>query len=87
MSIINLSDHRPHISGEAKCMECMHEWAAIAPIGTSWLECPSCRLTKGVMKYPAIRSEHLHYECNCGNDLFYRTDKGDYCPKCGAWCD
>ena len=33
----------PHISGDARCLACKHEWVAVAPIGTIWLECPACK--------------------------------------------
>jgi len=87
MTIINLADRRPHMRGEARCLQCKHEWNAVAPVGAVWLECPECNTNQGVMKNTVIREDYLHYECNCGNDLFYRTPDGDYCPKCGSWCN
>lgn len=80
--VIDLQAHRPHLSGEAKCLSCNHEWAAVAPIGTVWLECPECGLEKGRLAGTVYRDEH-HWHCNCGNELFYVTANVYYCPNCG----
>lgn len=74
----------PHMSGEAKCMQCKYEWVAVAPIGTYWLECPSCGAIKGFFKYYALRDGD-HWMCSCGNSNFYIVKKGIYCPNCGDW--
>lgn len=37
--------------GKAHCVGCRHEWEAVAPLGTMWLECPECHLPKGTPKY------------------------------------
>jgi Zn finger protein HypA/HybF involved in hydrogenase expression len=84
MSVINLDDKRPHLSGPAKCMSCNHEWQAVAPIGTEWLECPECHLEKGRLAYP-VQRYGLEWKCHCGNDLFRMTPDGCYCPNCGEW--
>ena len=76
----------PHISGDARCLACQHEWVAIAPIGTIWLECPACSLDRGRYIAQALRDGD-HWHCACGCDLFYVTDAGVYCPNCGAWQD
>ncbi|WP_051261709.1 helix-turn-helix domain-containing protein [Desulfovibrio inopinatus] len=78
--------HSPHVSGEAVCLNCKHEWISIAPVGTTWLECPNCGLHKGAGKYPVIPQEY--WQCTCGMELFYITPKGAMCPQCGkmqAW--
>lgn len=82
--IINLDDKRPHLSGNAKCLGCGHIWVAVAPIGTIWLECPNCSSIKGRHIYPVERSVD-RWVCNCGNDLFYMSINGVYCPNCGEW--
>lgn len=77
-------DEDPHIAGEARCIACSHEWASVAPVGSVWLECPSCKTSKGLMKYACERTG-LEWHCNCGNTLFHATPDGFYCPNCGSW--
>lgn len=78
------AEREPHMSGKARCLDCKHEWIAVAPIGTRWLECPVCTLTRG--RYVAQAERDVpHWHCNCGNDLFYATQDGVYCPNCGEW--
>lgn len=77
-------EHTPHLAGKATCLDCRHQWAGVAPVGTVWLECPNCRLLRGRFLNPVER-EGPHWQCNCGCDLFYVTDSGMYCPDCGAW--
>lgn len=74
----------PHIAGQARCIACANEWVSVAPIGTAWLECPSCKCEKGLMKYPCAR-EGKTWHCHCANELFYVTPEGIYCPNCGDW--
>lgn len=75
---------QPHISGMARCLDCKHEWAAVAPLQTIWLECPKCTLLRGRFTGPYEKA-HAHWECKCGNDLFCVTPDGYYCPNCGVW--
>lgn len=85
--IINLQkereDRRPHLSGQACCMLCAHEWIAVAPVGETWVECPVCHAHKGYLTYPVQRLG-LEWQCACGNDLFRITPDGPYCPNCGV---
>lgn len=74
----------PHIAGLAHCIACGHGWTSVAPIGSVWLECPECKTEKGLMKFPCVR-ETPAWVCNCGNQLFYATPDGFYCPNCGNW--
>ncbi len=74
----------PHLSGRALCLSCRHEWVAVAPIGAVWLECPSCHLERGRFIAQVCRDGD-HWHCNCGNNLFYVTADGFYCPNCGEW--
>lgn len=78
-------DRVPHMSGHARCLACKHEWVAVSPTGTLWLECPECTLLRGRYMYPVVRDAIPHLECNCGNDLFQVTPDGTYCPNCGVW--
>lgn len=77
------TERQPHLAGEARCLSCGHRWAAVAPVGADWLECPQCGLEKGVFSFP-YRREGPHLECNCGNDLFHVTPEGVYCPNCNT---
>ena len=77
-------EREPHLSGQARCLACKHEWMAVTPIGTVWIECPSCSLHKGAMLYTALRDGD-HWVCNCDCELFRATADGMYCPNCGEW--
>jgi hypothetical protein len=88
MAVIDLKQAKekrePHLSGKARCIACNHEWVATAPVGTIWMECPKCTLERG--RYVAqVQRDDLHWHCKCGNDLFYSTPDGIYCPNCGVW--
>lgn len=75
----------PHNSGKALCLTCAHAWVAVTPIGTTWLECPSCHTFKGRFIGPCERPDDPLWHCACGNEIFYVTRRGCYCPNCGAW--
>jgi len=45
----------PHVAGRARCLTCKHEWAAVAPIGMEWLECPECSVERSRFIYPFER--------------------------------
>lgn len=51
MTVIDLAqakaDREPHLSGAAVCLACKHEWVAVAPVGTVWMECPACSIERG----------------------------------------
>ena len=82
--VINLDSARPHLTGKARCLACNYEWVAAAPLGTVWLECPSCSLERG--RFVAqVQRDTFHWICDCGCDLFYATQEGIYCPNCGTW--
>lgn len=82
--VIQLDEMRPHSSGEVLCLACANEWVAVTPVGTVWLDCPACKLTRGRYKYAHTR-EGAHWQCKCGNDLFSVMEQGIYCPNCGGW--
>lgn len=77
-------EREPHSSGTAICLDCKHEWVAVAPADMQWLECPSCGLVRGRFKFQ-FEKDCKHWVCNCGNDLFHVTPEGTYCPNCGEW--
>ena len=88
MTVIEFSkkknEYDPHVSGKAKCIDCKHEWVAVAPTAVTWLECPSCSLVRGRFIFQCERQEP-HWHCKCDNDLFHVTSRGYYCPNCGEW--
>lgn len=92
MSVIEFRPREPkpaddsHNSGKARCLDCTHEWVAVAPGGTTWLECPQCKTFKGRYLGPCQRAKGAdHWHCACGNDLFHAMREGVYCPCCGEW--
>ena len=77
-------ENGPHLAGSARCISCRHEWVSVAPVGTVWLDCPSCGMAKGRLVNPVLK-DGLHWHCLCGNDIFYCHADGFYCPNCGEW--
>jgi hypothetical protein len=85
--IVSLAQYKeentPHLSGPARCLACNHEWVAVAPVGTDFMECPACRTMKGVFYSPVLYGSDV-WVCHCGSDLFrIHPEKGIYCPVCG----
>jgi Zn finger protein HypA/HybF involved in hydrogenase expression len=79
-------DATPHATGQAICLHCQHSWVAIAPVGTIDLECPECKLPKGAFNYACVPPDDVKvWECHCGNQLFYITPEGHWCPNCGNY--
>lgn len=85
MNIVNLQDYKPHLSGEAICLQCENKWIASAPIGIAeGLECPECHTFKGVFLGLCSTNDY-HWRCTCGCFIFSITEsKGIYCLKCGT---
>lgn len=76
----------PHGAGEAFCLQCGHEWVAVAPIGVVHLNCPNCGTCKGLYRFPFAPNEgEVERVCNCGNKYFCFTLKGHMCPNCGTY--
>lgn len=79
----------PHWTGTAHCLGCKHEWQAVAPLGTMWLECPKCNLPKGCPKYPfgAAEGDLILICAECGSEtLTAYKRKGLFyvrCMSCG----
>lgn len=71
MTVISLAaareERQPHWTGTAKCIDCGHQWEAVAPLGQRWVDCPSCGLNKGTPFRPfgADEGDRLLF-CNCG---------------------
>ena len=80
--VVDFSDHH-HLAGQAICLQCRHEWAAIAPLGAEELECPKCKMMKGV--FANIIRPEAYVACpQCDNGHFYLTpDKAMLCTRCG----
>jgi ribosomal protein S27E len=78
----------PHMSGPARCVGCQHDWTAVAPVGTTELECPSCGMMKGLYRYPVTADANdLVFRCQCGSEAltaYYRNGKFRLqCMSCG----
>lgn len=52
-NIINLDDHRPHVSAYVACLDCGNDWIAVAPADTVHFKCPACAKLSGVVVEPA----------------------------------
>jgi Zn finger protein HypA/HybF involved in hydrogenase expression len=82
--VYNLQEKMPHQQGPTICLQCGNKGHAVAPIGTSFMECPKCGTMKEVFQYP-IERDGVHWACKCENQLFRITPDGIYCPQCGEW--
>jgi len=80
-NIVKMDDYRPHITGNALCLQCGHRWVAVAPTGTIELECSKCKTWKGV--FEGMTAPDTVWQCDCGNQHFYVDDEGAMCAKCG----
>jgi hypothetical protein len=80
--VVELSDYKPHLCGEARCLSCGNQWVAVAPVGTVELECGECGTMRGVWRQPIVPDDPLWGCGNCGNDLWYATPSGMYCARC-----
>ena len=84
--VVPLADHRPHLSGTARCVRCGHEWYAVAPIPAPVsLECPECGLSHGYFKWPVDEQEGTEqFICNfCFGSVFNVRKDGVRCASCG----
>lgn len=78
-------DDGPTVEGKARCMLCRHEWAACAPAGAVWLECPECHAHKGHFIYATEPEDgRVIWTCICGGEVFYvLPDARIICCNCG----
>lgn len=79
----------PHLSGQARCIGCGHEWVAVAPVGVWQFECPACQTMKGIHNYPVgPEAGDLAFQCNCGCEALtaYQRDGLFFlrCMSCGT---
>lgn len=79
-----------HLSGEARCLACKHEWAAVVETRGSEgyagdLECPACGAHRGQFKWPfrGPEAEEVWTCTPCDGQLFMITREGTRCVGCG----
>ena len=78
------AEEDPHLTGSAHCLACKHEWEAVAPVGTVWLECPNCTSLKGTLRTPAYPEDDVPIlMCGCGCELFVILKDCLQCTQCG----
>ena len=80
--VVSIADARPHLAGPARCLDCGHEWMAVAPLGMTVLDCPKCRAQKGG-RFAMVQKDGDHWHCGCGNPFYLIRGNGAYCPNCG----
>lgn len=79
-------ENSPHLEGEAVCVHCKHVWAAVAPVHiNNGLECPECKLRRGVWRYNVeVNENEIRYKCNhCTSEYFMVTLTSVFCIGCG----
>lgn len=79
--MIDIREKRPHMAGNALCLQCKHEWAAVAEIGEVCIDCPACGLHRGVWKGNPVPGRY--WQCNCGGVHFFVDEEGCHCANCG----
>lgn len=89
MTVINIDEYRPHLSGEIKCIICGHQWVGVCMVdqdgNVPCFECPKCGLHQGFFTYPILPNDcEVIYRCDCSGELFYISDRGARCIRCGA---
>lgn len=83
--VIGIDEARPHLSGPARCLDCKHEWVAVAPVGTWCMTCPACGADKGARFSMIGATDNVVFVCNCGNQFFLLLPDGrSLCPHCGT---
>lgn len=83
------AEREPHLAGEARCTNCGHQWAAVAPIGTWQLECPSCETLHGLWRcHVGADDGDLTLRCKCGCEAMTAYIDGGRkwvrCMRCGT---
>lgn len=89
--VLSLDQYRPHMTGQARCTACGHDFVAVAPVGETWFECPKRGTERALLRYPVLDEPAWpnEYQCNCGCSVFaIRSDSsGDVriaCLSCGV---
>ena len=87
-NVVSIQEYRPHLAGPARCLQCRHEWVAVAPVGVyAGLECPECHFAKGAMcGFVNLASGIAVFRCDCGCDIFkIYMNGGPLCLNCGEF--
>jgi len=92
MSVIDFQQakqqRQPHWCGEVRCLGCGNEWEGVGPVGSiSDLECPSCKLHKGVVKnlFGPDEGDAVLQCTDCGADVvtvYKRKNSGLKVARC-----
>lgn len=85
--LIDINKNKPHLRGEAVCLNCNHSWVAITPVGTmEGFECPECGRFGGIYCHPVClpSKDKQIWQCSCGNVLFAITPDETLCSYCGT---
>ena len=83
-NVLEFGKKEKHGSGLCVCMSCGHEEMVVAPIGVVDMECSACGAFKSRWKFEFRPTEPVMH-CNCGNNYFYLTAEGHFCPNCGVY--
>lgn len=79
--VVDIMTMRPHQAGLARCLACKNEWPAVAPVGTTTLNCPECDCDGHFVG--EILTDGDQWQCRCGYILFRMDRIGLYCAHCG----
>lgn len=77
----SIETKRPTITGEACCLHCDEHWTAVAPLGTTELQCPNCKLMRGAWLRHTFPDMPV-LTCNCGNSFMLITESMALCARC-----
>lgn len=85
MTVHNIMEKQPHMTGDAVCLVCKAKWVAVVPTGTLCLECPECGTMRGVLNGNPIPADKMLMECDCGCVHYnIRPDGRALCCLCGV---
>jgi len=82
-NVVSINLYKPHICGNALCLQCDNKWVACAPVGTTELQCSECNTWKGVFEW--MTAPDTVWECRCGNQHFFINEAGAMCAMCGFY--
>lgn len=84
--VVDIRAKQPHLTGEARCLHCQHEWVAVCEVGIiHGMECPKCSLFKGVFVALCCPAEgHRYLQCKCGNAHYMIVEGFAVCALCGT---
>lgn len=83
-NVIEFGRKEKWASGVTICMSCRHEEVTVAPLGVIDMECSACGSMKSRWK-GEFRPDDDVSTCKCGNQMFYMTPQGHFCPNCGDY--